>query len=383
MINELTISNFKKFDRLQLHNLSRINLFVGTNNVGKTSLLEAIFAFACGENITPLLSVSVFRRLQTIENGWQSPYPFAEAIWNTFHDKQNINNMSFQLSGYINGKIHNVTHRFVGGSIFSDFLPNETGSFGDLSMLQMPGNRKSDDNLLSQRQILGSWEIKLNNQSKHTFSLTYPLFSEIIPPATPFILAKMDDILAHRNEIENRQVFSFVSRAGLVPELIKELNHCFSGEQIVDINSIPYPDGSVAPISVRFSNGCSYPLYALGDGMRRWFHLIGSMLVYKNAVHCIEEIDATIHHQAQEDLSYNLCKYAQKYGNQLFITTHSQEYLQAFLSSVKNHEEEKQIFLQDDIRVITLREVNHGVRVRVLSGNEATEALNDGLELRV
>lgn len=383
MIDELTITNFKKFDSLQLHNLSHVNLFVGSNNVGKTSLLEAIFAFACGKNITPFLSVSVFRRLQMPENGWQSPYPFAEAVWNTFHDKKNINDWSLTFSGNINGTMHQLIHRFHGGPIFSDFLPNETGSFGDLSMLQMMEDHKGDGNKLPQRQFLGIWETQLDNKAKHSFSIEYPLFNEPISTNAPLVLAKMNDILTHRNEIENRRTFSFVSRAGLIPELIKEMNHCFRGEQIIEISSIPYPDGSAAPISIRFANGCSYPLYALGDGMRRWFHLIGSMLVYKNAVHCIEEIEATIHHQAQEDLSYNLCKYARKYGNQLFITTHSQEYLQAFLSSVKEHESENLISLQDDIRVITLREVNHDVRVRVLNGSEAAEALDDGLELRV
>ena len=301
MINELTISNFKKFDRLQLHNLSRINLFVGSNNVGKTSLLEAIFAFACGENTLPFLSVSVFRRLQVAENNWQSSYPFAEAVWNTFHNKKDINNLALTFNGNIDGVTHELTHQFLCGSIFSDFLPNETGSFGDLPISQIIENRKENSNNLQQRQLLGVWETKLDDKTKHAFSVEYPFYNELISSNNPLILAKLHDILLHRNEIENRRVFSFVSRAGLIPELIKAMNHCFSGEQILDINSIPYPDGSAAPISIRFANGCSYPLYALGDGMRRWFHLIGSMLVYKNAVHCIEEIEATIHHQAQED----------------------------------------------------------------------------------
>ena len=383
MITDLMISNFKKFNHLYLKDLSHINLFVGSNNVGKTSLLEAIFAFACGENIDPFLSASVFRRLQTMENRWLSPYPFAEAVWNTFHDKKNINDWSLAFNGNINGTRHKLTHRFRGGTIFSDFLPNETGSFGDLSMFQIIEAHKGDGNNLQQRQFLGIWETQLDNKEKCSFSIQYPLFNAPISANAPLILATMNDILTHRNETDNRRAFSFVSRAGLLPKLIKEMNHCFDGEQIVEISSIPYPDGSAAPISIRFANGHSYPLYALGDGMRRWFYLIGSMLVYKNAVHCIEEIEATIHHQAQEDLSYNLCKYARKYGNQLFITTHSQEYLQAFLSSVKEHEGEQLISLQDDIRVITLRNVNHAVRVRVLNGSEAAEALASGLELRV
>jgi AAA15 family ATPase/GTPase len=44
MINNLDIQNFRGIKQLNLPELSRINLIVGTNNAGKTSVLEAIYA---------------------------------------------------------------------------------------------------------------------------------------------------------------------------------------------------------------------------------------------------------------------------------------------------------------------------------------------------
>lgn len=44
MIRELSISNFRGFRSLKLKGLQRVNLIVGTNNAGKTSLLEAVAA---------------------------------------------------------------------------------------------------------------------------------------------------------------------------------------------------------------------------------------------------------------------------------------------------------------------------------------------------
>src|SRR5215469_1170431 len=45
MLQNLQIRGFKGFKDLRLTNLSRVTLIGGKNNVGKTSLLEAIFLF--------------------------------------------------------------------------------------------------------------------------------------------------------------------------------------------------------------------------------------------------------------------------------------------------------------------------------------------------
>lgn len=45
MITKLNITGFKGFAQLKLPKLSRITLLGGRNNVGKTSILEALFMF--------------------------------------------------------------------------------------------------------------------------------------------------------------------------------------------------------------------------------------------------------------------------------------------------------------------------------------------------
>ena len=46
MISKLEIKNFRLFADFQITGLTRVNLFVGLNNSGKSSLLEAIYALA-------------------------------------------------------------------------------------------------------------------------------------------------------------------------------------------------------------------------------------------------------------------------------------------------------------------------------------------------
>ena len=43
MISSLHIEGYRGFDKFEMTDLGRVNLLVGTNNSGKTSVLEAIY----------------------------------------------------------------------------------------------------------------------------------------------------------------------------------------------------------------------------------------------------------------------------------------------------------------------------------------------------
>ncbi len=53
ILNSLEIHNFRAFHDLKIEYLKRINLIVGKNNIGKTSLLEAIYLNVCSVSPAP------------------------------------------------------------------------------------------------------------------------------------------------------------------------------------------------------------------------------------------------------------------------------------------------------------------------------------------
>src|SRR6266550_154212 len=53
MIQSFKIKNFRSFREFKLEPLERVNLITGSNNVGKTALLEALYL-----NITPATALS-------------------------------------------------------------------------------------------------------------------------------------------------------------------------------------------------------------------------------------------------------------------------------------------------------------------------------------
>ena len=46
ILNSIEVRNFRTFRDLKIEHLGRVNLLVGKNNVGKTSLLEVIRLYA-------------------------------------------------------------------------------------------------------------------------------------------------------------------------------------------------------------------------------------------------------------------------------------------------------------------------------------------------
>ena len=68
-IRNLRIENFRGFSRLEMKDLGRINLIVGANNSGKTTVLEAINVLMAGGDAWAIWSI-LYRRGETV---WVAP----------------------------------------------------------------------------------------------------------------------------------------------------------------------------------------------------------------------------------------------------------------------------------------------------------------------
>ena len=404
LLEKFRLQNFKKFSELDLQNLARINLIVGDNNVGKTTLLEAIFTFSCGINFYPLLSVPFSQRLQDsrLPNPMiLNPYRMAEYILYTFHWENLIPTSVFCLDfqGTITQKDDNkkasedikIYHEFVPSQIFSEFMPQKTETWYDApisyNIFDMQDNAGNNVRISLPNQYLGKWNITINynqetKETKETFSVTYPNSSSTntAKQPQPLILAKFNNELSHCDESENRRIFAAITRAGIMGDFIKEISESFDIE-LEAIENIPYPDGSESSITLR-PKGKNFhiPLYAFGDGLRRWYSLLGGMLIFKNAIHCIDEVDVGFHRKVQGVFSKQLVNYAHKYNNQLFMTTHNIEYMSEFLHAIDDMGDS---VLENNVRVITLRAINNSVKCRTLTGKEALRACEDGLDVRL
>ena len=61
MLKQLKIENFRCFKSFELNHLGRVNLLVGKNNSGKTSVLEAIKLLSSGFDQSIIFKIMYFR----------------------------------------------------------------------------------------------------------------------------------------------------------------------------------------------------------------------------------------------------------------------------------------------------------------------------------
>jgi hypothetical protein len=78
MFSSISIRNFRCFKDLSINSLDRVNIIAGSNDVGKTALLEAIYLLL-GEGSPELaLRINAFRGLEKVQ---ADPNTIAEWIW--------------------------------------------------------------------------------------------------------------------------------------------------------------------------------------------------------------------------------------------------------------------------------------------------------------
>lgn len=370
MLTSLKINGFRRYDNLELENFSRINFILGKNNVGKTSVLEAVFSWACGQNIAPLINIPVSRcRFSAI----QQRYWLMEEIMSVFHNRTTLP-FHMKFSGSYNGQEECFEHSVFPSDILTDYdssykatnkiVPSMNESTGKDQNLQLV-NTQLGMVQVTPTFTVANWQIK-HNEKIVSENITSPLV--FVSKVTPCTQAKFIDLLSHISVNEIIQIYATLKRNNLIEDVVTELNKVFP--EIKNIDMLPYPDGSMSPISI-LKNGTMLPLYAYGDGVQRWFFILGAMALYKNSIICVDEIDSGFHPEAQSEFSKHLAKYAKKCNVQLFLTTHNIEFIDNFLNSVEELDHD----YLENTRIITLREgKNNTVMHRCLTGTKAYEA---------
>ncbi|MBW1615672.1 MAG: AAA family ATPase [Deltaproteobacteria bacterium] len=363
MYKSIKIEGFRQFDNFEIDDLGAVNLFLGQNNTGKSSILEAFYTHACGLNFNNFNKKIINGRRFNPPN---SPIDAGNQIRSLFYSTETPP-YKFDISIIREGKyggndrIEDINYKyeyiFEPSSFMSSIFDPRSEGYLDASFLE--NHKEATDT------FLGSFEIKSfcktlprmsglysEMNKKTTLPYYYPNLS-IKSKHSNFHTAIFHNILDHRYEDKDLAIFSHLKRYDIFKDFIIEIKEAFP--IIKDIDYIPYFEGAKAPLLITINNGKKLPLYTFGDGLRRWYHILGNMIIFQNAIHCIEEIDSTFHPESQHKLAPLLLKYSKKYNNQIMLTSHSLEFADAFLSSLYKEDKNELIEKGDDpVRVFTL-----------------------------
>lgn len=328
MIKEIHLKNFKCFDELKLDKLKTFNVIAGKNNFGKTSILDALFAFYGVKNPGILLNIQGFRKEITYLS---SDKPF----WVDYFKDSNL---SSRMSIKIRDELSTITQEYSSG--------NKSAGESILSL--------NVDSILSNptplHQTLGSTpgENTLNvrvteveNGKRHS---PIELFTINIRSNGPEITGEIK---------QNKKVDSYNFKSATIITTSKRINKETTivnvstlltqkkkgdlisnlkkiDSRINDIAIISLGDNKEIYLDIGFSEMTEISM--LGEGISRALSFISLVIVQKNAIILIDEIENGIHYSAIKDIIDALISSSKINNNQVFITTHSSDVINAINS---------------------------------------------------
>jgi len=338
ILDSLEIKNFRAFKHLRIEKLGRVNLIVGKNNVGKSSVLDALRLYAMrGEPFTISLLLNERDELALEEtearHGVVDAHEFAVAMNNLFCERRDTRQPHEAI---VVGSTHDPENRVLLDVVWPVLLvnsrndgdktnnsphnPNQTpelsGTFGTHTHFQFP---------LDRYYQWGSFA-EAPETTKH-FTLLYIGLTGL----RPTVSALLWDFIA-LSDLEQDVLFALRI---IAPELMA-LN--FVGDKSKSRIRIPKirTVGSNSPI----------PLRSMGEGMNRMLGIALALVNAKDGMLLIDEVDTGLHYSVLPDLWRLIFEVAHRLNVQVFATSHSWDCIQAFQQAADANTEEEGMLIR-------------------------------------
>lgn len=336
-IDSATIDGFRNIRKLQLEGLGGLNIFVGENNSGKTSVLEALSILANYADPTEwdlMVGRRDYGRLD--ENRPQSiRWCFSRPRREKAADLPIEATCSMACSGEIGcGTLKIVCTDVVAPPGYG----RSDSEDGAESELDVPELRRGvqlthlvDIARYAQPELFGEQEPKIRPTE-----ITHEIWEAGRPP-----VSKARSRKGRRVQTESLNPYSFQINRFLVRRFhegkfahsvsdVLSLLQVFDPE-IVEIE-VDSTRGVVPVLYLKHRRLGLAPLSVFGDGLRRAILLATTILSFENGgILFIDEIEAGIHVHAVQRVFSWLARVALERGVQVFVTTHSLEAVDAMV----------------------------------------------------
>ncbi|ATY83931.1 hypothetical protein CVV65_02260 [Kyrpidia spormannii] len=345
VLESFQVTNFRAFSNLKIDTLGAVNLIIGKNNSGKSSLLEALRLYSSRG------SPAVIMEILNSRNELREP-PRAEFVYP--EDRPEFTDPE--------------DHRSVGVVfLFHGYKVGVNGA----GMIQM-GPVGMPDEILSlslnwyravpTQEGPPSWEPVSRTTDEERQDLRSALTIRWGDSEKGRLW--LDDMLMRHRRILNSdrlldrgRLCCYVPAGGLRPfeiawwwervALTEEEEDVLKALRLIepDVERVAMVDafmprfGGVPVVRIR---GTSFPvpLRSLGDGMNRLFGIILALVNAKNGLLLIDEIENGVHYTVQPELWRIIIHTAKRLNVQVFATTHSWDCIEAFQRALQHGEQD-------------------------------------------
>lgn len=358
-LESLKIQNFRVFNNLELNGFSKINVLLGENNSGKTSVLESIFLLSGMSNPQLALTINLMRKISFDKN----------ALKYVFHNLEMTNrpSISGSFSKNINRKME-ISPIFEKNIVSREVETSTQETLSTTSLSAVP-------------DILGldySFTIKKIREPNKSFK-TWLRFDQggIKQSLSSLYKEEIVSSFLFSGDVDNglldqlKKIF-VAKKENILNELLNKFDNRIKGLYVLPNGVYIDKEG----ISERI------PLQLMGDGIRRFIGIAATIVANseQNFICLIDEIENGLHFKSQELMWKTLFTLTNSANVQLFITTHSLEMLQSLTRVLKESEYAE---IQNNVKVFSIVNTqNDGFQSYVRSFDGLDLSLENSMEIR-
>lgn len=317
MLGEFQIRGFRAFSEYSLSDLKRVNLFVGRNNAGKSSLLEALYLYESRMDLEALQSLAAKRGEFAIDSMRRDST--GSDLSHFFHGHTIKNGRSFAVG---TARLsYEVRAELSTEMIEQLLLPSEREDLDSArrAFFTLKAIRRRDDgdsgDVLQEASLSAAGTVigyRVNSQ----LGISRKSRINFISPDSldnRSLAAMWNDVLVSNSEN------AIVKALRLLDDRVSSVAFLLSGQSPMRYSQRP-STGIV--IGMDGSSG-RLPLGSLGDGMKRLLAIAVALSCSQGGALFIDEIDAGFHYSVMRDLWRLIIHTAIANKVQVFATTHS------------------------------------------------------------
>ncbi|WP_186060457.1 AAA family ATPase [Burkholderia gladioli] len=348
MLNSLYVGNFRALEDFEVKNLGRVNLIVGKNNSGKSTVLEALRIFSGNANRALLEAIAVEHDEKSRLDGSEVIGADADLPFSAFFTGRCYPEDDETMIVIGEAKDDPDALRISHGFLREVEETVEVEGEAITRTIRRPIHRK-DALSLSEEAISRALFVRKSGKSfriRFDFS-GYRMrnsFSEI-PIALPCGLVPTRFVTIDELSVEWDKVV-LTEYESIVKEALTIISPDFVDLAFVDDNDSSPRRASKRYAKVRLSSSpMPVPLNSMGDGVVRVLQLILKAISAKGGILLIDEFENGLHFSVQEKVWGLLFRLASKLNIQIFATTHSWDCIESFANvAIEMKEEEGVLF---------------------------------------
>ncbi len=358
MLERILIRNYRILKNVSLTSLAQVNLIIGKNDTGKTSLLEVIGIYASKMNF-PYLFDLLREKNELYTKKGNSTIDYKRSFFSFFpnHSIEGLSDNKRLLIKTVNkGSIesHTLSLKIIG------FVENENG--------------KDEIDISQDASIIHKVGLKIDNDDSFVIyskdDLDNLKNSKIQSNNSHFIKSKIFSLNFSKKQWDK------VISLGKEKDILEML-------QIINPNieriGFELHDGSQekGSIGLQLQNEQTYhPIESMGTGISQLFLIILNLVNAENEFLLIDNIENGLHNGLYEKLWKTIFKLSEELNVQVFATTQSHGCIKRFGQMLENEEYHKKG------KMIRLDKVNNDINEVNINADELKIALENNIDLR-